>query len=276
MTDPIRRRQFLAGSLAAAAATTAAAHLAQAADKNTAGKKPAAEFYELRIYRCVGAEKQSQTEQYIEHALAPAMRRLGARQVGVFTETPEANADASDASVYMLIVYPTLEVLGNRNAALADDDVYQKAAAEFFAIPKKDPAYTRIESRLMKAFAGMPVTEPPATSKTGAARIFELRIYESHNEDKARLKVEMFNEGEIDVMREVKLGPVFFGETLISSDAPNLTYMLSGDNLESHQEHWKAFIDHPEWNRMKKLKRYADTVSKITKIMLAPTKYSDL
>ena len=173
MTDAIRRRQFLAGSLAAAATAATTANLAQAADKNTAAdKKPAAEFYELRIYRCVGAEKQSQTEQYLEHAFVPALRRLGARQVGVFTELPKANADASDTSVYMLIVYPTLEVLGNRNAALADDDVYQKAATDFFAMPQKDPAYTRIESRLMKAFAGMPVTELPATSKTGAARIF--------------------------------------------------------------------------------------------------------
>jgi len=103
-----------------------------------------------------------------------------------------------------------------------------------------------------------------------------LRIYESPNEDKARLKVEMFNEGEMDIMREVKLGPVFYGETLISGDVPNLTYMLSGDNLESHQEHWKGFIGHPEWDRIKKIKRYAGTVSKVTNVMLAPTKYSDI
>ena len=62
-----------------------------------------------------------------------------------------------------------------------------------------------------------------------------LRIHESHNKDKARRKVAMFNDGEINIMREVKLAPVFYGETLISNDVPNLTYMLSGADLETHQ-----------------------------------------
>ena len=229
-------------------------------------------IYELRIYRCASEAKQQRTLEHLEGALLPALRRCGASRIGTFTVI----SDEPDHSIHVLILYPTLDVLGKRNAALAADKKYQQAAAGFFAIPKNSPAYTRIETRLMKAFVGMPVVELPASSKTKAARMFELRIYESHNEDKAARKVAMFNDGEIDIMRDVKLGPVFFGETLVADDVPNLTYMLSADNDAAHKEHWKAFLAHPEWDRIKRLPKYKDTVSKITSVMLSPTKSSEI
>jgi hypothetical protein len=104
----------------------------------------------------------------------------------------------------------------------------------------------------------------------------ELRIYESRNEDLARRKVEMFNTGEIQLMQDVELGPVFFGESLGAADMPNLVYMLSAENEEAHKEHWQGFLAHPDWARMKDLPRYADTVSKITSILLRPAEGSDI
>lgn len=75
-------------------------------------------------------------------------------------------------------------------------------------------------------------------------------------------------------MRDVGLGPVMYGETLIGDNVPNLTYMLSAPNMEAHGPHWKTFIDHPEWKRMKQIERYQDTVSKIANYYLEPTEYS--
>ncbi|MEQ9406659.1 MAG: NIPSNAP family protein [Fuerstiella sp.] len=126
----------------------------------------------------------------------------------------------------------------------------------------------------MRAFAGMPVLELPSTASP--ERLLELRIYESNNEQKARLKVEMFNEGEIDIMRDVKLAPVFFGETLISDDLPNLTYILSADNAEIHRQHFQDFLKHPDWDRMKRLEKYKGTVSKIISITLSPATCSQI
>lgn len=120
----------------------------------------------------------------------------------------------------------------------------------------------------------MPVLELPSTASP--ERLLELRIYESNNEQKARLKVEMFNEGEIDIMRDVKLAPVFFGETLISDDLPNLTYILSADNAEIHRQHFQDFLKHPDWDRMKRLEKYKGTVSKIISITLSPATCSQI
>jgi hypothetical protein len=184
--------------------------------------------------------------------------------------------DDSDFALYMLIPFKTLAAFSELNAKLAADKTYAEAAHEYFAIPKDDPPYARIESKFMKAFAGMPVIEQPEYSVNKQPRLFELRTYESHTADKARLKVAMFNDGEIDIMRDVKLAPLFYGETLIGSDVPNLTYMLTAPDMKSHDEHWVGFRTHPDWLKMKELDKYKDTVSKINRWFLAPTDYSQL
>ena len=228
------------------------------------------EYYELRVYRVQSAKKQKIVGSYLQKALVPSLNRMGIKPVGVFT----LRDIKDDFSIFVLLPFPTLEVFSKINPELAADSAYQKAAAGLSALSKDDPAYTRIESRLMKAFAGMPTLKIP--NRASADRVLELRVYESHNQDAAFRKVEMFNKGETEIMQKVKLGPVFFGETLISNDVPNLTYMLSADNKESHEQHWKDFLVHPDWVRMKKIERYKDTVSKITSVFLVPTSYSQI
>jgi len=270
MTHSIKRRHFLAGSAAAVATGLGGLSSGQAGQS---GKSQ--EFYELRIYKIPTAQKQQIVNRYLQRALLPALNRLEVDRVGVFTQTADKPAQV-DHSVFVLIPYRTLTARAELNSALAADRSYQRSAAELFALPKKDPAYTRIQSYLMKAFAGMPVIELPAQTVAKKPRIFELRTYQSHNEEKARLKVDMFNSGEIDVMREVKLAPVFYGEMLIGDNVPCLTYMLSAPDRETHKAHWKAFIGHPGWERLKSMTKYKDTVSKISNWFLMPTSFSQI
>ena len=261
MTHTIKRRTFLSGSAAAAA-------VACAGPGASAGARPKQEIHELRVYQAKDAATQTIVGTYLKQALLPALNRQGIDRIGVFTEFEKP--DSND--IFVLIPFKTWESFSEVTPRLMADGAYLKAAADYFARPKKQSAYARIWSRLMKAFAGMPTLEPPPKG-TG---IYELRTYESHTEKHAFLKVDMFNTGEIQVMRDVKLGPVFFGETLVADDVPNLTYMLSAPNLDEHNKHWKAFGAHPEWKRMKALPKYKDTVSKITKWYLKPESYSEI
>ena len=230
------------------------------------------EYYELRIYKIFDYEKQQIAENYLQTALIPALNRMGVDRVGVFSNS----SDENDHSIFMLIPFSSIEQFTNMNQRLADDADYQTNAAAYFKRNKKTAVYQRIESRFMKAFKGIPALEIPAYSSEKKERLFELRLYESPTEDHARRKVKMFNEGEIDIMRDVKLAPIFFGETLIGPDVPNLVYMLSGTDEESHGQHWKDFLAHPEWNRIKGIEEYKGTVSTIKKWMLAPTSFSQL
>lgn len=265
MTKSIQRRQFIAGTIAAATAASVGT------TNEAAEQKLEQEHYEYRIYRNKESAKQAVVSAYLKDALVPALNRLGAGRVGVFTPTDEKNAD-----VHVVIQYSSLNILSDRNNRLAADKAYNKAAATFFEISSKDAPYTRIESRLLKAFKSIPVLELPKQTEGKKPRIFELRVYESHNEEFARRKVEMFDVGETEVMRKVNLAPVFFGENLISGDIPNLTYMLSADDLESHKQHFKDFLAHPDWASLKKIEKYKGTVSKITSTFLAPTDFSQI
>ena len=151
-----------------------------------------------------------------------------------------------------------------------------QGAQDYLQSPKTNPGFERIDSWLMLAFAGMPKLEQPDYSRDKKSRLFELRTYESHSEVKAVKKVEMFNSGEIELMRQVGLGPIFYGQALIGRDLPHLTYMLSAESEEAHKKHWDAFGKHPTWSKMKDDPQYADTVSKIANHFLIPTAYSQV
>ena len=106
--------------------------------------------------------------------------------------------------------------------------------------------------------------------------IFELRTYMSPSEGKGLNKVQMFNSGEITTMQEVGLAPVFYGRTLVGAKMPCLTYMLSGENLEAHKQHWQKFSAAPVWKQLQADPQYKDNVSGISSIMLKRTSASQL
>jgi len=266
----MKRREFLKTSLAASSiAGLGTVSLSSKAAESSAANR---EYYELRIYRLKSGAKCDSLDAYLEKAAIPAWNQLGIKPVGVFTEKEPKDAPA----VYVLVPYPSLEAFVKATARLNSLSGLDPSAQDYLQSPKANPAFERIESWLMLAFVGMPRIEQPDYSREKKARLFELRTYESHSEVKAVKKVEMFNSGEIEVMRQVGLGPIFYGQALIGPNLPHLTYMLSAENDEAHKQHWAAFGKSPVWNKMKDDPQYADTVSKISNHFLVPTGYSQL
>ncbi len=273
----MKRREFLKSSIA----VTSVAGLATALSAPAASRGGSREYYELRAYRLKQGAGRSLLEGYLEKAAIPAWNRLGVKPVGVFVQQPRegtpANTEARDESVvWVLLPYPTIETFATAVTKLNADREHQQAGAEYLQTAKDNPGFERIDSWLMLAFAGMPKIELPPYSKEKKPRMFEIRTYESYSEVKALKKVDMFNSGEIDVMRETKLAPVFYGQALVGRNLPHLTYMLSAENQEAHKEHWSAFGKHPVWNKMKNEPQYADTVSHITNRFVVPTAYSQI
>ena len=232
----------------------------------------AQEYYEYRVYRIENAEKQATVLTQLENNLLPALKRLSLNRIGVFTvaEIPK------DFSVHVLIPFPSLDVFSELSTKLSADKKYQKRSKEYFSHTNKNTVYSRIESKLLKAFTGMPVIELPKESLNKSPRLFEIRTYESAHEKHAELKRHMFNHGETQLMRDLDMDPVFFGETLIGADYPNLVYMLSSENMEENQSFWKKFKVSDGWSKMKTISKYKNTVSKINKTFLVPTDFSDI
>jgi len=279
----MKRREFITGSLAASA-LAGVSSLSVAAEK---GQSTVRDYYELRAYRLKTGANHDRLDNYLEKAAIPAWNRLGIKAVGVFTEmeppvvtfpgSPRKPEKIEGPSpLWVLISHPSLDSFSTAWSRINADTEYLKAGESYLKRAKADATFERIDSWLLLAFAGMPRLELPALTREKKERVFEMRTYESYSESKALKKVQMFNSGEIDVMKEVKLSPVFYGQALIGRDLPHLTYMLCGENKDLHKKHFGDFGKHPTWVKLRDDPEYADTVSKIISRFLEPVGYSQL
>ena len=198
----------------------------------------------------------------------PALNRQGIIHVGAFLELGQTEP----AQLYLLTPFNSFTQLDELERLLLEDQTYQQAAKAYHDLPKEQMLYTRYDTWLMRAFKNMPLVSAPNTEE----RIFELRTYEGYSEDAVRRKVMMFNEEELALFYKLKLTPVFFGHLMSGPAMPALSYMLTFKDLEERNQRWNTFFQHPEWNRMRALPKYANTVSNIIKVFLKPTDYSQI
>jgi hypothetical protein len=228
----------------------------------------------MRRYTLQSGPQTKLTESYFGDALIPALIRIGMGPVGAFRldigpETP---------AYYLLIPGSSLEALAELDLRLAQDAVCMKAAEPFWNTTATAPAFQRVESFLLAAFAGWPRLTPPASSATKGKRIFQLRTYESPSNGDHVRKVEMFHSGEFDIFKNVGFHPVFFGDTLIGSRMPSLTYMLSFTDMEELNAKWEIFRADPAWKKLSSSPRYSfdQIVTNITNLILSPLDCSQI
>jgi hypothetical protein len=220
------------------------------------------QYYEVRTYTTVSDQQRQRVNDYWQTAAIPAYNRMGIRPVGVFTEQGPSDTN----KIYVLIPCDSLEIYGAIPAKLAADAEYQKAAAEFLSAPKTNAAYERFESSLLVAFDGMKhISVPPADQQPD---IFELRTYMSPSEAKGLNKIQMFESGEITVMKEVGLAPVFYGRVITGSHMPCLMYMTCGENADAHKKHWQAFGAAPVWKQLQADPQYKDNMIGMIRVLL--------
>jgi hypothetical protein len=225
------------------------------------------DYFELRDYECENQEQARGFEAFMQQAGVPALNRIGISPVGVFV--PEEGFNP----VTVLIRHKSAESVVNLTSKLLSDS--QITGSKLFNAAASGPAYRRMASSLFVAFSGMPELEIPVE---GEGRVFQLRIYESPSVRTGQKKIEMFNGGEIEIFRKTGLHPVFFGEALVGSRMPNLTYMLSFRSREEQKANWKTFVSSPEWKALSSIPEYADDkiLSGITNLLLKPSKASQI
>lgn len=262
------RRKFLAASVASSAFAVAGNAAAQ-----SPGHGPH-EYYQLRRYSLLSGPQTKLTESFFADALIPALGRLGLGPVGAFRleigpETP---------AFYLLIPGPSIDVLAELDLRLAQDAAFLKAADPFWNATATAPAFQRVDIALLSAFTGWPKVTPPAASATKGKRIFQLRTYESPSNGDHVRKVEMFHSGEFEIFLNAGFHPVFFGDTLLGSRLPNLTYMLSFTDQGELETKWNIFRNDPAWKKLSTSPRYSSDqlVTNITNLILSPLDCSQI
>jgi hypothetical protein len=262
----MKRRNFLAATGLATAAPFGIF-------AKTFEKKEDQQYFELIKYHLkVGSEK-GLVENFYRDVAIPVLNGMGISPVGIF----RVRYGANEPSLYILIPHKTVDSFVTLYDRLMDHENFWKEGRDFLNAPLSNPAYIRIEKILYRAFKDLPAIEVPEDKLNNNGRIYELRIYESHNLKAAKKKIEMFNEGgEIAIFKKTGLTPVFFGETLVGPMMPNLTYMLVFDNMEARDRNWSTFVEHPDWKSLSSDVQYADTVSNITDFILSPAPFSQV
>ena len=271
------RRTFLKTTVAVSSA-------AALARTPLAAAQPAAvrDYYELRAYRPKAGAPTAAIEGYLEKALVPALDRSGVKHAGVFTELAVdkkagTSAPKPDTPLWVFIRHASLEAFAATAAELNADPAVQAAGADYLGVAKASPAFDRIDSWLYRAFKSMPQIELPAFSKNRVpTRVFEMRDYESHNERAALNKMAMFDDGETQLMRDLGMSPVFFGQAIAGPNLPHLRYFTSGPDLASHLAGWAKFGPDPRWKKMAADPQYKDNTSKNTARFLVPTAFSPI
>ncbi len=226
------------------------------------------EIYELRVYDMKFANPEAVLHDYFKNALIPALNHHGVNNVGAFQESGEA----LPKKIYLLIPYKNIQEYLKVADRLAQDDEFKANASAYWnTTPKKIP-FERYESRIIRSSWGFPKLVKPSDDLDQ----FELRIYESYNEDALRRKLKMFNDNEFEIFENVGLNTVFFGKNISGDQMPSLTYMLAFKNKAEHEKAWSKFGQDPDWQRIANMEEYANTVSDITRVFLRSLPYSQL
>ena len=232
------------------------------------------EFYEIRTYKLKDKSQGDRVHKFLIYNFLPAAHKFGIKKVGVFT--PLETDTTYGKRVVVLIPYSSLEQLSKLNDLLTATEEYDPKVKEYIDADYTNPPYDRIESVLLRAFSGMPQMEVPQLDNLRADRIYELRSYEGPTEKIYRNKVQMFNEGdEVGLFKRLRFNAVFYAEVISGTRMPNLMYMTTFANRASHDAHWKAFVDDPQWKKLSAMPEYQHNVSKINIYLLRPTEYSD-
>lgn len=233
------------------------------------------DFYQIKIYYIEDEQQEDRMEQYLEKAFLPALHRAGIPHIGVFK--PVEEDENHGKMILVLIPLRSLDELVRIPNELADDTQYQEDGLDYINASHDNAPYRRIENILLRSFKGMPEYHVPDHQTPYSDQVYELRSYEGATEKYYETKVEMFNdEGEVDLFIELGFQPVFFGEVISGGAMPNLMYMTTFSDTASQEERWDTFRNSAEWNRMKVMEKYQNTVSHMDRMLLHPTKYSDL
>jgi len=182
----MQRREFLASALGAS--LMSASESARAAD-------PAPEYYLIRRYQLASAQTRNAAE-YFGNVLVPALNRLNIAPVGVFNVT----IGLTSPNPILLLPCASLETLARLDERLMADAAYQAAAKPFFTAAATQPSFMRMDGSLLQAFPKYPKLTLPAAAVAKKPRLYEIRTYESPNEQDHLLKLEQMQAGEAGII----------------------------------------------------------------------------
>jgi hypothetical protein len=230
-------------------------------------------YFILKVYHYKDAKQEASIDSFLRYRYLPFLHSSKLNNIGVFKAI--ANDTSADKRIYVFIAFQSLQQWEKFAPTSIEPTV--SGDGNYINTQYNKPAYSRFETILLKAFPSMPPVAPSKLTSPKNERVYELRSYEGPTEKYFRSKVKMFDQGgEIPLFARLGFNGVFYSEVVFGSKMPNLMYMTSFDNMQSREDHWKAFSADPEWKILAAKPEYQHNVSKNEIVFLRPTEYSEL
>lgn len=230
-------------------------------------------YYQIKVYHFKTKAQEDRLDAYLQNAYLPAMHKAGIKSVGVFKPMKQ---DSLDKKLYVFVPYKTWDALERTDQMITKDQNYLSAGKDYLDAPYNDPAYSRIETMVLKAFADSPEPMIPNLTAKKTDRVYEMRSYESATEKYHASKVKMFNAGdEIGIFKSLNFNAVFYAQVIAGGHMPNLMYMTTFNNMDDNKAKWKLFFADEKFKALGKMTEYQKNVSKGESSFLYPTDYSD-
>ena len=270
----MHRRHILKTGLGATAASAITFDTFGTTTMSNVSGAEAPHFYELRNYETRNDWQPARLNEFVQKSLLPALKREGITNVGAF----RGQSCLTTPGLLLVTEYKSLAEMQSVQEKLAADKDYAQALQALEG--GSELPYVRYETSVLRAFAAFPQMSLPAplTDKDGKAapRLFELRTYESRTSVSLKNKIEMFNQEEIKIFTESGFTNIFFGETIIGTRMPALTYLVGFDNMEQRDKAWAKFVASPDFNRIKVKPGWTDpeAVSNIRAAFVRPLPFS--
>ncbi len=231
------------------------------------------QYFELIKYYLHPGERESKVEDFYRESAIPALNRIGINTIGLFKPVYGGN----DHLLYVLIPHASLDAIYTDNEKLLADRELLNSGSDFLNSLLENPPFIKMEKTLLRAFDYLPEIHVPDKQERNKVKVYEMRIYQSPGFAAAKKKIQMFDEGgELEIFKKTGLEPVFFGETIIGPDMPNLIYMLVFENMEAREKNWAEFENNSDWKKLSGKPEYAGLVSCITDIILKSASCSQI
>jgi hypothetical protein len=227
-------RRFFVSALAGAGALGAQAPAPAPARKTR--------LYRLDYFQYRQGDQATRLSQFFESMMPLFTKHI--RTVGAFTAVMSPRTQ----TMLALTGFSSYEEMSETAAKIEGDAAFQKASEELER--GAEPPYDTAERVLLSATDFSPEIVPLA-EKPKSPRYFELRVYHSPTQRQLRLVHERFSGSEIKIFHRSGVHPIFYSDTIIGPEMPNLTYMIPFSSLAEREKAWDAFGADPEWTKVR-------------------------
>ena len=223
------------------------------------------QIQEWRVYDFRMGGSAARLDKLMTDILLPLYKDMGV-EVGCFREINQNQP----AAYYYFFVYPSLDAYMKANDILLKNNSFVQAMKEDAAANRA--MFFRYDSYLCRPFEAWKKATPLA-GKT----IFEWRKYESANIEAGTRKVQMFNQGEIDIFVKNGINPFCFGQIIAGKEMPGLIYVTQFNDMADRDASWAKFGSSPEWQSMRADAAWANaTIPNNRIVFLTPLPYSPI